>query len=176
MFLCHFVLPIKSSIIPTFSISLLHDSFHLVCCLPLSLFAGTDASTILLSMCSSSLLFTCPYHLNLFSEIFFATGNTFTDALTCCSLMTLSLFVTPYSTYPHQHPHLIHLKPPLLAYRCCPCLCTVHQCWPKLCSVYLQLQLHGHLSISQHSTALLPIVHAALTRCLISMYINILKC
>ena len=65
---------------PTLSI---HKPFHLVFCLPLHLFPGTGASNILLSTCPSSLLLTCPYNFSLFSVIFFVTGATFTDPLTC---------------------------------------------------------------------------------------------
>ena len=51
--------------------------------------SGTGASNILLSTCPSSLLLTCPYHFSLsFSVIFFVTGATFTDPLTCSHLHT----------------------------------------------------------------------------------------
>ena len=68
---------------------LLHDSFLLVFCLPLRLFPGTGpgASNILLSMCPSSFLSSCPYHFSLFSVIFFVTRATFTDLLTCSFLI-----------------------------------------------------------------------------------------
>ena len=66
----------------TLSIYILYESFHLVLCLPLSLFPGTGASYILLSTCPSSLLLTCPYYSSLFSLIFLVTGATFTDHLT----------------------------------------------------------------------------------------------
>ena len=50
----------------------------------LSVFPGTGASNTILITCPSSLLLTCPYHLNsLFSVIFFVAGATFTDPLTC---------------------------------------------------------------------------------------------
>ena len=55
----------SSSFNPTVSISLLNESFHLVFCLPLHLFPGTGASNMLLSMCHSSPLLTCAYHLTL---------------------------------------------------------------------------------------------------------------
>ena len=58
----------SSAFKPILSISLLHESFHLVFCLPLRLFSGTGASTILLSTGSSSLLLTCPYYFSLFSD------------------------------------------------------------------------------------------------------------
>ena len=58
----HFVLSSTSSFNSTLSVSLLHESFHLVFCLPLRLFPGAGASNILLSTCPSSLLLTCPHH------------------------------------------------------------------------------------------------------------------
>ena len=73
----------SSSFNPTLSMSLLHESFHLVFCLPLHLFPGTGTSTILLSTCHSSLLLTCPYNFSLLSVTCYATGITFTDPLTC---------------------------------------------------------------------------------------------
>ena len=91
-------LPNTSSIFnPTLSMTLWHKSFRLVSCLPLRLFPGTGASTILLSACPSFLLLTCPYHFSLFSVIFFVTGAgaTFTDPLTCLFLI-LSFLVTPH--------------------------------------------------------------------------------
>ena len=59
----------SSSFNPTLSISLLHESFHLIFCLPLHLFHGTGEYNILLSssMCPSYLLLTCLYHFILFS-------------------------------------------------------------------------------------------------------------
>ena len=75
--------------------SLLHESFHLVFCLPLQLFPGTGASNTLLSTCTSSLLLTCDNQVSLFYVIFFLTGATFTDPLTC-SFLILSFFVTPH--------------------------------------------------------------------------------
>ena len=69
-----FCLPLPFNL--TLSISLLHKSFHLVFCLPLLLFPGTGASNILLSTCPSSLPLTWPYHFSLFSVTFFVTGAT----------------------------------------------------------------------------------------------------
>ena len=40
--------------------------------------------------CPSSLLLTCPFHFGLFSVIFFVTGTTFTDPLSCSFLNILS--------------------------------------------------------------------------------------
>ena len=63
----------------------IHESFHLVFCLPLHFFPGTGASNILLSTCPSSLLLTCLHHFSLFSVIFFLTGAIFTDLLLTCN-------------------------------------------------------------------------------------------
>ena len=82
---------VSSSFNPTLSIYLLHDSFHLVFCLPLRFFPGTGVSNILLSTCPSSLLLTCPYHFSIFSMIFFTTGDAFTDPLTCLFLILVLL-------------------------------------------------------------------------------------
>ena len=70
----------------TLSIPLLHASFHLFFSFLLRIFPVTGASNILLSMCPSSLLLTCPCHFSLFSVIF-DTGATFTDPLTCSFLL-----------------------------------------------------------------------------------------
>ena len=90
--LCCPIIITSSSFNHTLSISLLHESFHLVFCLPLHLFLGTGASNILLSTCPSSLLLTCPYHFSLFSVIFVVTGATFTDRLTCSFLRVVYLW------------------------------------------------------------------------------------
>ena len=81
-------------LIPTLSISLLHEFFHLVFYLRLRLFPGTGASNILLS---SSLL-TCPYHFSLFSVIFFVTGATFTDRI-----LSHVRFIFHLSSWLHIH-------------------------------------------------------------------------
>ena len=65
--LFHFALPVTSLFFdPSLSISrLLHESFHLIYVVPLSLFSGIGASDVLL--CSSYLLFMCPYNFGLLS-------------------------------------------------------------------------------------------------------------
>ena len=54
----------------TFQIPLTYVSFHLVFGRPLFLFPGISALNTFLSMCSPSLLITCPYQINLLSVIF----------------------------------------------------------------------------------------------------------
>ena len=73
-----------SRIVHVHFIRLIAPKFHLVFCLPLHLFHGTGASNILPSTCLSSLLLTCPYHLSLFSVIFFVTCATFTAPFRFC--------------------------------------------------------------------------------------------
>ena len=68
------------SFVPKLSISFLHESSHLVFCLPRRLFPGTGASTILVT-CTYSFLLTCPHHFSLLSVIVFATGASITDPL-----------------------------------------------------------------------------------------------
>ena len=87
------------------------------------------ASTILLSTCPSSLLLTCPYHL-----LFYLCSSWSQLPL----LLIISQFVSCFiyirdSTHPSHHHHLVHLQAPFLAFRCCPCLCTVHHCCPYHC-------------------------------------------
>ena len=92
---CH-VQSTCSSFNPTLYISLSHESFHQVFCIPLRLFPGTGASDMLLgTCCHSALLLTCRYHSSILRVIFFVTDATFTDHLTC-SLLILSSFVNPH--------------------------------------------------------------------------------
>ena len=74
----YFVLSIASfSFNPTFSLSLLHESFHSVSCPPqfFSVSSGTGASYIRLSTCPFPFLLSCPYQLfhwlNLLSLVLF---------------------------------------------------------------------------------------------------------
>ena len=66
---------VSSSILPSLLrcpaavISLLHASFRLRFGRPLLLFPGMSTSSILLSMCSSLILITWPYHFSRFSVI-----------------------------------------------------------------------------------------------------------
>ena len=36
-----------------------------------------------------------------------------------------------------SHPHLIQLQSPFLAFHCCLCVCTMHQCWPYHCLPFM---------------------------------------
>ena len=59
-----------STFSPASVISLLHASFHLRFGRPLRLFPGMSTYSILLTMCSSFILLTWPYHFSRFSVIF----------------------------------------------------------------------------------------------------------
>ena len=73
--------------------SFLIQSNHLRFGLPLLLFPGTSIAIILLPTCSSSLLNTCPYHVNLLSCTFFDISPTFVVSL-ILSFLILSSLVT----------------------------------------------------------------------------------
>ena len=62
---------------------------------PLLLFPGMSTSSILLTVCSSSILLTWPYHFSRFSVIVFDACTTLVVPL-MCSLRILSLLVTPH--------------------------------------------------------------------------------
>ena len=81
---------------PASVISLLHASFHLRFGRPLLLFPGTCMSTssILLTMCSSFILLTWPYHFSRFCAIFLDACTTLVPLM--CSFWILSLNVTPH--------------------------------------------------------------------------------
>ena len=72
-----------------------HASFHLVFGRPLFLSPGISAPNTFLSMCSPSLLITCPYQFNLLSVIFLEACATFVVPR-MCSFLILSLRVTPH--------------------------------------------------------------------------------
>ncbi len=92
--LSHFVKSrTSSSFNPTLSISLLHESFHIVLCLPLRPFPGCGPSNTILSTCLSSVLLICPYHFTRCSVIFCVTGATLTGHHTCSFLIS-SFIVT----------------------------------------------------------------------------------
>ena len=80
---------------PIHSISLLHESFHLVFCIPLRPIPGVGASNSILSTCPSYLLLTCPYHFRALSLWFSLSLCYFTDPHTC-SFLSSSFFVTPH--------------------------------------------------------------------------------
>ena len=92
---------VLSSFSPTSVMSLLHASFHLRFGRPLLLFPGISTSNILLTMCSSFILLTWPYHFSRFSVIFLDACTTPVVPL-MCSFRILSLLlivVTPNITY-----------------------------------------------------------------------------
>ena len=70
-------------------------SFHLRFGRPLLLFPGISTSNILLTMCSSFILLTWPYHFSRFSVIFLDACTTPVVPL-MCSFRILSLLVTPH--------------------------------------------------------------------------------
>ena len=76
-------------------ISLLQASFHLWFGHPLLLFPGMSTTSILLTMCSSFILLTWPYHFSHFSVILYDACTTLVVTL-MCSFRILSLLVTPH--------------------------------------------------------------------------------
>ena len=101
-----------SSFNPACVISLLHASFHRRFGRPLLLFPGMSTSSILLTMCSSFILITWPYHLSRFSVIFLNACTTLVVPL-MCSFRILSLLDTP-------HIHLSILISFTSSRACCP--------------------------------------------------------
>ena len=96
IFLLHIALSVSSpALSPVLFRSRWHASFHLVFGRPLFLFPGISALNTFLSMCSPSLLITCPYQINLLSVIFLeACATLFVPRM--CSFLILSLRVTPH--------------------------------------------------------------------------------
>ena len=86
---------VLSSFIPTYAMSLLHASFHLKFGRPLLRFPGMSTTSILLTMCSSFILLTWPYHFSRFSILFLESCTTLVVPL-MCSFRILSLLVTPH--------------------------------------------------------------------------------
>ena len=84
-----------SSFRPTSVMCLLHASLHRRFGRPLLLFPGMSTSNILLTMCSSFILLTWPYHACRFSVIFLDACTTLVVPL-MCSFRILSLLVTPH--------------------------------------------------------------------------------
>ena len=76
---------------PQLSISLLSLSIWFSVFLSVSFLVLVHQHSFVV-LCPSSPLLSCPYHFSLFSVIFFVTGATFTDPLTC-SFLILSFFV-----------------------------------------------------------------------------------
>ena len=96
LFLHSALFVVLSSFNPASVISLLHAYFHLRFGRPLLLFPGMSTSNILLTMCSSFIVLTWPYHFSHFSVIFLDAWTTLVDPL-MCSFQILSLLVTPQS-------------------------------------------------------------------------------
>ena len=86
---------VLSSFGPTSVMSLIHASFHLRFGLPLLILPGMSTSNILLTMCSSFILLTWPYHFSGFSVIFLDACTTLVIPL-MCSFRILSRLVTPH--------------------------------------------------------------------------------
>ena len=86
---------VLSSFRPTSVMSILHAYFHLRFGRPLLLFPGMSTSSILLTMCSSFILLTWPYHFSRISIIFLDACTTLVAVL-MCSFRILSLLVTPH--------------------------------------------------------------------------------
>ena len=136
---------VLSSFSPTSVMSLLHASFHLRFGRSLLLFPGISTSNILLTMCSSFILLTWPYHFSRFSVIFLDACTTPVVPL-MCSFRILSLLVTP-------HIHLSILisftssLDPCLSPCCRPGFCTIQQSWSDHSFVNLQLQVELYLHL-----------------------------
>ena len=99
-FVQHFRVRLEPSLVlfplrPTSVMSLLHASFHLRYGRPLLLFPGMSTSNILLTMCSSFILLTWPYHFSRFSVIFLDACTTLVVPL-MFSFRIVSLLVTPH--------------------------------------------------------------------------------
>ena len=96
IFLLHIALSVSSpALSPVLFKSRWHASFHLVFGRPLFLFPGISALNTFLSMCSPSLLSTCPYQFNLLSVIFLEACATLVVPR-MCSFLILSLRVTSH--------------------------------------------------------------------------------
>ena len=92
----HFVPSVTpSTFSPVLSISLRHESFHRMFCLPLRVSHGTGASSTLPNMCLSLFIVTCMYHFSIFSiMLFFSVMLTFSMMLYSSSLTPLSLVLS----------------------------------------------------------------------------------
>ena len=86
---------VLSSFRPTSVMSLVHASFHRRFGRHLLLFPGMSTSNILLTMCSSFILLTWPYHFSRFSVIVLDPFTTLVVPL-MCSFRILSLLVIPH--------------------------------------------------------------------------------
>ena len=107
---------------------------------PLLLFPGMFTSSILLTICSSFILLTWPYHFSRCYIIFFDACTTLFVPL-MCSFRILSLLVSP-------HIHLSILISFTSSRASCP-LVVAQVSAPQFCE--LSLQLHWHPPVTQHS-------------------------
>ena len=76
----------------------------------------------LLSMCPSSLLFTWPHPFSRFFVIIFATR---------CLYWFYHMLISYLSSWLHTSTSSLTAPVPFL---CCPCFCSIYQCWPYHCS------------------------------------------
>ena len=130
---------VLSSFRPTSVMSLLHASFHLRFGRPLLVFPGMSTSSILLTMCSSFILLTWPYHFSRFSVIFLDACTTLVVPLMCLFWIS-SLLVTP-------HIHLSILISFTSSHASCPLVVA------QVSAPYNQITLHIfilHLIREQH--------------------------
>ena len=96
IFLLHIALCVSSpALSPVLFKYRLHASFRLVFGRPLFLLPGISAFKTFPSMCSPSLLSTCPYQFNLLSVIFLEACATLVVPR-MCSFLILSFLVTPH--------------------------------------------------------------------------------
>ena len=160
---------VLSSFRPTSVMSLLHASFHRRFGRPLLLFTGMSTSNILLTMCSSFILLTWPYHFSRFSVIFLDACTSLVPLM--CSFRILSLLVT-------LHIHLCILISFTSSHVSCPFvvaqvtapynragLTTVLETFP--------FSFTGILLSYNTSLHLFQFPHAALTLCEISVVMPI---
>ena len=112
-------------------LSLFQASFYLWFCRPLLLFPGMSTSNILLTMCSSFILLTWPYHFSSFSVIVLDTCATLVVPLVC-SFPILCFLATPH----------IHISTLISFTYSCAIWCeyrllrSVHCKWPEWLRVY----------------------------------------
>ena len=99
--------------------SLLHASFHLRFGHPLLLFPGMSTSSILLTMCSSFILLTWPYHFSSYSVIFLDACTTLFVPLMCSfRILTESLSLCTSISASSSHLLLVVLLVLSLLTRC----------------------------------------------------------
>ena len=121
--------------------------------LTLLLFPGISTYSIILTMCSSFILLTWPYHFSHCSVIILEACTTLVVPL-MCSFRILSLLVTP-------HIHRSILISFTSSRASCPLVVAqvfaIQQSWFDHSFVNFPLQFHWHPPVTQHSTASLPV-------------------